>query len=201
MLLKCCHPALSSGSLSRGTVHCPVPVDVANDSSVMTSVDEILTGTFRLAQFRPHQREVINDVLAGHDVVCVMPTGAGKSLCYQLPAVAVGGLTIVVSPLIALMADQVNQLANLGVPTMLLNSSQDAAKQRETLQKVRAGFQGILYVAPERFAAPSFRALLPQLCPRLLSMKPTASASGDTTSVPNTCAWPRFARPWDRPSP
>jgi ATP-dependent DNA helicase RecQ len=167
MLLKCCHLALSSGSLSRGTVHCLVPVDVANDSSVMTSVDEILTGTFRLAQFRPHQREVIDDVLAGHDVVCVMPTGAGKSLCYQLPAVALGGLTIVVSPLIALMADQVNQLANLGVPTMLLNSSQDAAKQRETLQKVRAGFQGILYVAPERFAAPSFRALLPQLRPRL----------------------------------
>jgi ATP-dependent DNA helicase RecQ len=149
------------------TVHCLVPVDIANDSPVMTSVDQILTGTFRLAQFRPHQREVIADILAGHDVVCVMPTGAGKSLCYQLPAVAVAGLTIVVSPLIALMADQVNQLANLGVPTMLLNSSQDAAKQRDTLQRVRAGFEGILYVAPERFAAPSFRALVPQLRPRL----------------------------------
>src|SRR5208283_4790302 len=133
----------------------------------MTSVDDILTGTFRLAHFRPHQREVIDNVLAGHDVVCVMPTGAGKSLCYQLPAVALGGLTIVVSPLIALMADQTQQLGRLAVSTMLLNSSQDAARQREALQKVRDGFQGILYVAPERFAAPSFRALLPQLRPRL----------------------------------
>ena len=133
----------------------------------MPSIDAILTSTFRLERFRPQQREVIADILAGHDVVCVMPTGAGKSLCYQLPAVALGGLTIVVSPLIALMADQTQQLGKLAVPTMLLNSSQDAATQRETLQKVRAGFEGILYVAPERFAAPSFRALLPQLKPRL----------------------------------
>lgn len=133
----------------------------------MNSVDELLTGTFRLAQFRPSQRQVIDDLLAGHDVVCVMPTGAGKSLCYQLPAVALGGLTIVVSPLIALMADQVRQLVNLSVPVLLLNSSQESAQQRETLQELRAGFAGILYVAPERFAAPSFRALLPQLRPRL----------------------------------
>ena len=130
-------------------------------------IDDLLQSVFRLARFRPHQREIITDVLAGHDVVCVMPTGAGKSLCYQLPAVAVGGLTIVVSPLIALMADQVQQLRELAVPTLLLNSSQDAANQRETLRIVRAGFEGILYVAPERFAAPSFRALLPQLHPRL----------------------------------
>lgn len=127
----------------------------------------MLTGTFRLAQFRPSQREVIDDLLGGHDVVCVMPTGAGKSLCYQLPAVALGGLTIVVSPLIALMADQVRQLVDLAVPSLLLNSSQQSAQQRETLHQLGAGFEGILYVAPERFAAPSFRALLPQLQPRL----------------------------------
>jgi len=133
----------------------------------MKFVDELLTGTFRLAQFRPSQREVTEDLLAGHDVVCVMPTGAGKSLCYQLPAVALGGLTIVVSPLIALMADQIRQLGELGVPSRLLNSSQDSAKQRETLRELHAGFAGILYVAPERFAAPSFRTLLPQLKPRL----------------------------------
>src|SRR5271165_4728360 len=135
--------------------------------AIMKSTDEILTGTFRLERFRPQQREVIDDILAGLDVVCVMPTGAGKSLCYQLPAVALGGLTIVVSPLIALMADQIRQLGELSVPSLLLNSSQDSASQRETLQRVRAGFEGILYVAPERFASPSFRALLPQLLPRL----------------------------------
>jgi len=133
----------------------------------MKSVDAILTATFRLERFRPQQREVIADILAGHDVVCVMPTGAGKSLCYQLPAVALGGLTIVVSPLIALMADQTRQLTELAIPTLLLNSSQDNAQQRQVLQKIRAGFEGILYVAPERFAAPSFAELLPQLKPRL----------------------------------
>ena len=133
----------------------------------MLPIDEQLQRVFRLSEFRPHQREIIEDVIAGHDVVCVMPTGAGKSLCYQLPAVVLGGLTIVVSPLIALMADQVRQLRELGVPSRLLNSSQDSARQRETLRELDAGFTGILYVAPERFAAPSFRALLPQLRPRL----------------------------------
>ena len=133
----------------------------------MNSVDRLLTEAFRLPQFRPQQREVIEDVLAGHDVVCVMPTGAGKSLCYQLPAVVFGELTVVVSPLIALMADQVRQLQDLGIPCLLLNSSQDSVEQRDTLRKLRAGFKGILYVAPERFAAPSFHALLPQLRPRL----------------------------------
>jgi ATP-dependent DNA helicase RecQ len=133
----------------------------------MLPIDELLQRVFRLSEFRPYQREIIEDVIAGHDVVCVMPTGAGKSLCYQLPAVALGGLTIVVSPLIALMADQVRQLRDLGVPSRLLNSSQDSARQRETLRDLQAGFAGILYVAPERFAAPSFRALLPQLRPRL----------------------------------
>ncbi|HVP53530.1 MAG TPA: ATP-dependent DNA helicase RecQ [Candidatus Eisenbacteria bacterium] len=131
------------------------------------SIEDLLTGTFRLAHFRPSQREVIRDLLDGHDIVCVMPTGAGKSLCYQLPAVALGGLTVVVSPLIALMADQVRQLTELAIPSLLLNSSQDNPQQRRTLQKLRDGFEGVLYVAPERFAAPSFSDLLPQLKPRL----------------------------------
>ena len=77
------------------------------------------------------------------------------------------GVTLVVSPLIALMADQVAQLNTLQIPAMLLNSSQQAMQQRETLHKLRAGFRGILYVAPERFAAPSFQSLLSELRPRL----------------------------------
>ena len=131
------------------------------------SVDQLLQDTFRLSEFRTGQREVITDVLSGRDVVCVMPTGAGKSLCYQLPAVGLGGLTIVVSPLIALMADQVRQLQELSVPAVLLNSSQTAAEQRAVLRHLVTGFQGILYVSPERFAAPSFQATVPQLRPRL----------------------------------
>lgn len=96
-----------------------------------------------------------------------MPTGAGKSLCFQLPATMLDGVTLVVSPLIALMADQVAQLNALKIPALLLNSSQQPAQQRETLQKLRSGFRGILYVAPERFAAPSFQSLMGELKPRL----------------------------------
>ena len=134
----------------------------------MDSVDDILRRVFRLAEFRPRQREIIADVLSGQDVVCVMPTGAGKSLCFQLPAVVLQGLTLVVSPLIALMADQVRQLEALQVPVLLLNSSQSSQEQRSALNRLKQGFTGLLYVAPERFAAPSFRQLLPQLKTKLL---------------------------------
>ena len=133
----------------------------------MPSVDDQLRSVFHLEQFRPAQRQVIEDVVAGRDVMCVMPTGAGKSLCFQLPATMLGGLTLVVSPLIALMADQVAQLNALKIPALLLNSSQQPAQQREVQQKLRAGFQGILYVAPERFGASSFQSMLGQLKPRL----------------------------------
>ena len=88
----------------------------------MTDLRQHLQNLFGLDEFRPAQREVIESVLGGRDVLCVMPTGAGKSLCYQLPGAICGGLTIVVSPLIALMADQVQQLRDEGIPADLLNS-------------------------------------------------------------------------------
>ena len=131
---------------------------------------EHLQNLFGLDEFRPRQREVIEDVLAGRDVLCVMPTGAGKSLCYQLPAAVLGGLTVVVSPLISLMNDQVQQLTDEGIPALLLNSSQNPAEQRETLAKLHAGFEGLLYVAPERCFAPNFQSTLEQLNPRLLAV-------------------------------
>src|SRR6188474_1058886 len=86
-------------------------------------------GRFGLASFRPGQREVIEAVLAGEDCLCVMPTGGGKSLCYQLPSVARDGVTLVVSPLIALMQDQVRQLATLGLRATFINSTLDAGEQ------------------------------------------------------------------------
>src|SRR5438874_231601 len=95
---------------------------------------------FGLDDFRPSQREVIEDVLAGHDVLCVMPTGAGKSLCYQFPAAFRPGLTLVVSPLISLMQDQVQQLTDENVPAILLNSSLSAVQQREVITKLETGF-------------------------------------------------------------
>lgn len=134
----------------------------------MDSIDDLLQQVFRLPQFRPRQREVIQDVLAGNDVVCVMPTGAGKSLCFQLPALLLQGLTVVVSPLISLMADQVHQLEALGVPVLLLNSSQTGPEQSRVLSQLRAGFSGLLYLAPERFAAASFQRVIPELKPNLL---------------------------------
>ncbi len=134
----------------------------------VTNLDDFLQRVFRLERFRPHQREAIDDVLSGSDVVCVMPTGAGKSLCFQLPALLLKGLTMVVSPLISLMADQVRQLQELGVPVMLLNSSQESHEQSQVLNRLKQGFAGLLYLAPERFAAPSFQRLLPLLQTKLL---------------------------------
>jgi len=126
-----------------------------------------LQAVFGLDDFRRSQREVIEDVLRGADVLCVMPTGAGKSLCYQLPAVVQGGLTIVVSPLISLMQDQVQQLQDSGIDAVLLNSSLSPGLQRQVIEGIQDGFDGMLYVAPERFYAPNFQSLLPTLQPKL----------------------------------
>ncbi|HVP63617.1 MAG TPA: ATP-dependent DNA helicase RecQ [candidate division Zixibacteria bacterium] len=133
----------------------------------MVPIDDILRAVFGHESFRPHQGEVIRDVLAGEDVLCVMPTGAGKSLCFQLPAVALRGVSVIVSPLISLMADQVHHLRKLKIPAMLLNSSQSPEEQREVRERLREGWRGLLYIAPERFSAPSFMNLLPRLGTKL----------------------------------
>lgn len=136
----------------------------------MPDLRQQLQDHFGLDEFRPSQREVIEDVLRGKDVLCVMPTGAGKSLCYQLPAVVGGGLTLVVSPLISLMEDQVQQLRDEGIAAAFLNSSLSASLKRETMEQLREGFEGLLYVAPERFGAPDFQELVRSLQPRLLAI-------------------------------
>ena len=136
----------------------------------MPDLREQLQTHFGLDEFRPSQREVIEDVLRGKDVLCVMPTGAGKSLCYQLPAVVQGGLTVVVSPLISLMEDQVQQLRDEGIIAAFINSSLSAAMKRETMQQLRDGFEGLLYVAPERFGAPDFQELVTRVRPKLLAI-------------------------------
>jgi len=106
--------------------------------------------TFGLSDFRRGQREVIEHVISGRDCLCVMPTGGGKSLCYQLPSVVRPGLTIVVSPLIALMKDQVDSLARRGIRATLINSSLTLQEQTERLEQVASGRFTMLYVAPER---------------------------------------------------
>ena len=105
---------------------------------------------FRLTRFRPGQREVIDAVAAGGDILCVMPTGGGKSLCYQLPALARQGTTVVVSPLIALMKDQVDALRELGIAAKLINSTLSAAEQDDVMNEMARGELELVYVAPER---------------------------------------------------
>ncbi len=136
----------------------------------MPELREQLQNLFGLDEFRPRQREVIEEVLRARDVMCVMPTGAGKSLCYQLPAAMLGGLTVVVSPLISLMEDQVQQLTESGIPAMLLNSSLNPSQQREVIARLHDGFTGLLYLAPERCFAGNFQSTLEQLRPKLLAI-------------------------------
>ncbi len=111
---------------------------------------------FGLTSFRPGQREVISQIVAGHDCLCVMPTGGGKSLCFQLPTLIRPGLTIVVSPLIALMKDQVDTLARRGIAASLINSSLTNSEQNERLAEMAAGKYSMVYVAPERLRNPRF---------------------------------------------
>jgi ATP-dependent DNA helicase RecQ len=136
----------------------------------MPDLTQHLQDLFGLDAFRPSQREVIEDVLAGRDVLCVMPTGAGKSLCYQLPAVIGGGLTMVVSPLISLMEDQVQQLRDEGIQSLLLNSSLSPAEQRKVISELTTGFEGLLYIAPERLLSANFQPMLQRLRPKLLAV-------------------------------
>jgi ATP-dependent DNA helicase RecQ len=113
---------------------------------------------FGFAGFRPGQREACEAALAGRDVMVVMPTGSGKSLCYQLPALLRNDLAVVVSPLVALMQDQVEALTarGLGDRVALVNAQQEAGSNAEALRRAAAGELRLLYVAPERFAAPGF---------------------------------------------
>ena len=111
---------------------------------------------FGFASFRPLQEEIIRDSLAGRDVFAVLPTGGGKSLCFQLPALVRPGLTVVVSPLIALMKDQVDALQAAGVPATFLNSSLGAGGSRPRLRGLHGGEFRLLYVAPERLMLSGF---------------------------------------------
>jgi len=111
---------------------------------------EILKHRFGYDSFRMNQSPAIEAVLAGKDCVLLMPTGGGKSLCFQIPALMSDGLTLVVSPLIALMKDQVDALVNNGIEAAFLNSTQTGKEQVEVFEKIRQGNLKLLYVAPER---------------------------------------------------
>jgi ATP-dependent DNA helicase RecQ len=121
---------------------------------------EVLAERFGFDTFRPGQEQVVEALLAGRSALAVFPTGAGKSLCYQLPALLLEGLTIVVSPLIALMKDQIDFLQRSGIDAARLDSSLGASEQRQIFERLRAGSLKLLYVAPERFNNERFLAQL-----------------------------------------
>ncbi|MDA0675010.1 MAG: DNA helicase RecQ [Proteobacteria bacterium] len=119
-------------------------------TSLIDTARPVLQSVFGFGAFRPGQTEVIEAIMAGADVLAVMPTGSGKSLCFQLPAMLRPGLTVVVSPLIALMRDQVSQLRGYGVAAATLNSAVEASESSAIRQSIRDGRLRILYVSPER---------------------------------------------------
>ena len=133
-------------------------------------LDRALRDRFGLHAFRPGQREVIEQVLSGRDVLCVMPTGGGKSLCYQLPALLLEGVTLVVSPLIALMKDQVDALEERRIPAALINSTLDPADQLSRIRMIESGAYRIVYVAPERFRSQRFIEAMKRVKPSLMAV-------------------------------
>ncbi|MEO5790309.1 DNA helicase RecQ [Gelidibacter sp.] len=110
---------------------------------------KLLKTHFGYRTFRPNQERIVNDIINGNDVLTIMPTGGGKSVCFQLPALALPGTAIVISPLIALMKDQVDALLTNGIPAAYYNSSQEVSVQNETLKRLQAGGLKLIYVAPE----------------------------------------------------
>jgi ATP-dependent DNA helicase RecQ len=130
----------------------------------------ILQSLFGFPDFRPGQDEIIGAVLNGENVLAITPTGSGKSLCYQLPAVVRGGLTVVVSPLIALMRDQVRQLREFGISAASLNSANTPAENSETFAGLRDGSLRLLYIAPERLARGDTAQMLLDARPTLLAI-------------------------------
>src|SRR5690554_3181682 len=124
---------------------------------------QILQNVFGYEAFRGDQQDIINELLTGRDALVLMPTGGGKSLCYQIPSLLRKGVGVVISPLIALMQDQVGALTQTGVRAAFLNSTQTLEEAREVERDLLAGQLDLLYLAPERLAHPRLQSLLEQV--------------------------------------
>jgi len=136
-----------------------VPAALAGETR---TAREILSAVFGYGGFRGSQEEIVGHVIGGGDALVLMPTGGGKSLCYQIPALVRGGVAVVVSPLLSLMRNQVQELEAAGVRAASLSSETDYAEPQRISAAVRSGEAGLLYVAPERFAVEGFQRLLEQ---------------------------------------
>ena len=122
--------------------------------SLTLRMHRILRNTFHMDSLRPGQKEAVQTLLQGRDLLCVLPTGGGKSLCYQLPALLMDGPALVISPLISLMQDQVAHLREKQIPAAMLSSRQGVVEQHDSLAMIRDGGARLIYVAPERLSDP-----------------------------------------------
>ncbi len=141
----------ASGRMGTGSV-----TSAHTGAPTCVRAQQVLRDVFGYSSFRPGQAEVVQAVLSGRDTLAVMPTGAGKSLCFQVPAIAAEGLCLVISPLVALMEDQVGALTDAGARAAFINSSLSASQQGAILHYAKEGQFDLLYVAPERLADPRF---------------------------------------------
>ena len=121
---------------------------------------KLLRDRFGIESLRAGQQEVIDSVLAGHDTLAIMPTGAGKSLCYQLPALHLGGTTVVASPLISLMKDQADKLDEVGVDATQVNSTLTSRDESTAIADIKQSKHDVVFATPERLADPEFIAAL-----------------------------------------
>ncbi|HOP81396.1 MAG TPA: RecQ family ATP-dependent DNA helicase, partial [Armatimonadota bacterium] len=142
----------------------PKPTDAdVSEEAIRTAARQILQKTFGYNEFRGNQERIITHVVQGGDAFVLMPTGGGKSLCYQIPSLIRDGVGVVISPLISLMQDQVSALVELGVNAVMLNSSLSPTAQREAINYVRTGKVDLLYVAPERLLMESTLQMLSEI--------------------------------------
>ena len=152
----------------------------------MSAARHILKSVFGYDAFRPPQDEIIKTLVEGGDALVLMPTGGGKSLCYQIPALVRDGCAVVISPLIALMQDQVSALLELGVRASFLNSTLAPGAARQVEEEFLAGTLDLLYIAPERLALERTQALLEQAPVALFAIDEAHCVS--TTFAPTTCS-------------
>ena len=160
-----------------------------------TTIDATLAEVFGYHEFRPHQREIVEHVIGGGDAFVLMPTGGGKSLCFQIPAMHRPGTAIVVSPLISLMKDQVDALRANGVSAACLNSSLAPEESSAVLRDLRAGAIDLLYVAPERLMLDGFLEML-----RTMPIPNATVATTTCTSSRKKPSWTRERSAEDSPA-
>ncbi len=175
-------------------------VDAQSRDTAPPPAPEELLRRFGLESFRAGQREAVAAALEGRDTLVVMPTGAGKSLCYQLPALAGRGLVVVVSPLIALMADQWKRLEQTGVNAVMLASGMEEGHNARALLDIESGWAQLVLAAPERFASRAFREALGTRKVGLFVVDEAhCVAEWATTSAPTTCACTARSQRWGVP--